>query len=406
MQTAGFSLEIYFTFYVRSSVRYQEGGCPIVFRVNYRGERKDIFTGLTCPPAMWLKNERAVKHEYPGSTVINKNLHQILAQAEHHFQRLKFMGEEFTIDDLCDQIRGKTPPPQTLQEYMELKLQEFEKKKKVELSVTTCFKYKRTVRYLNDYIRIEHRNRSIPVSKVDLDFVNGFYKFMRTEKKNAHNSTSAIMGCFKTILQAAIKNKVIRTSPFDSYVMKREQTNRTYLELEELKALEELQNLDSKLTLYRDVFLFACYTGLPYIDLKQLSRSHIHQDNDGSLYIRLTRTKTRIESIIPLLPKAEAILKRYSKTGDCRDFKWKISVNAVFNRYLKTLARLAGIDKYLIVHMGRHTFATTVALTNGVSLESVARMLGHSTTKHTQVYAKVVASKVKNEMQKVKDIFK
>lgn len=398
--------EIHFNFMLKASRAYHNGESPIVFRVIYRAQRKDVFTGLTCPPEMWMKEERMVSLKHPSASTINHHLHKILSNAEHHFGRLKYLGEEFTLDDLVNEMKGKTAPPQSLQDYMELKNKELAERMGVDITKTTWYKYKRTINYLNEYLAYKAGGRNFPVSKVNLDFVSGFYQYMRREKKNSHNSTSALMGCLKSILLPAVKNRVIKENPFDSYVMKREQVDREFLELHEIKALEELKNLSPSLELKRDAFLFACFTGLPYSDLKKMSRIYIQQDNDGSFYIKHPRTKNNMLSIVPLLPKAEAILLKYSKTDDFRDFKWKIPCNQKFNEGLKKLGELAGIRKPMFTHLGRHTFATTVTLSNGVSLESVAKMLGHSSIKHTQGYAKVVASKVKGEMENVKNLFR
>ena len=397
--------EIYFTFMVKSSRKYYNGESPIVFRVNYRGERKDVFSGLSCPPEMWLKHERAVSLKHPAAATINHNLHKILGNAENYFQKLKFMGDEFTLDDLIDEMKGKQPPPQTLREYMEINDKDMNDRLGIDIAQATWYKYRRVSNYLTEFMMQKTGAKNIPVSRVDIDFIKGFYNFLRKEKKNGHNSTAALMGCLRTILLPAIKNRVIKVSPFEKFVMKREQSDREFLEMNEIAALENLEGLSVSLTTKRDAFLLACYTGLPYSDLKKLDRTYIQEDNDGSFYIKHPRTKTKVVSIIPLLPKAEAILKKYSQTDDFRDFKWKIPCNQKFNAGLKELGVLAGITKPMFVHLGRHTFATTVTLSNGVSLESVSRMLGHTTIKHTQIYAKVVGVKVKNEMRMVRDMF-
>ena len=397
--------EIYFSFLQKASRPNPNGECPIVFRIIYRRQRKDVFTGLTCPPNMWMKEERSVSRRFPTATSINHQLHRILANAEHHFNRLKFIGEEFTLDDLVNEMKGNTPPPQTLQEYIDLKEAETMRKKGMEISITTWYKYRRIINYLREFIKVEFQSRSIPVSKVDTEFINNFYRFLRKQKQNSHNSCSALMCCLRAILLPAVKNRIIRSNPFETYIMKREQRERGFLEKHEITALENLCGLSSSLNLKRDAFLFACFTGLPYSDISKLNRSHIVRDNDGTHLLKISRTKTGVESIIPLLPKAEAILANYSPTGDIRDFQWKIPCNQKFNQGLKSLAKLAGIDKPLFVHLARHTFATTVTLSNGVSLESVASMLGHTSIKHTQVYAKVVASKVKGEMAGVRGVF-
>jgi site-specific recombinase XerD len=393
--------EIYFNFQIRTSRTNLNGECPIVFRIIYRGQRKDVFTGLFCPAELWLKEECTVSRRYPASSTINHQMHKILANAEHHFNRLKFIGEEFTLDDLVNEMKGNIAPPQTLQEYIDLKEKDIQKRIGFDIKETTWYKYKRTLTYLREYIRKQYGSRTIPVSKVDVDFINGFHQFLRMEKQNSHNSCSALMCCLKATLLPAVKNRSIKENPFDRFVMKREQRDRGFLELHELKALEELEGLSQALALKRDAFLFACYTGLPYSDLKKLNRTHVLKDNDGMHYIKISRTKNNEGCIIPLLPKAISILSKYSPTKDIKDFQWTIPSNQKFNDGLKVLAKLASIEKTLFVHLARHTFATTITLSNGVSLESVAKMLGHSSIKHTQVYAKVVARKVKGEMMGV-----
>jgi len=214
------------------------------------------------------------------------------------------------------------------------------------------------------------------------------------------------MGCFKGILQQALKHKVIKYNPFVDVPLKRNEVVRDYLEDEEIERLQQLENLRPELKTKRDIFLFAIFTGLPYGDLKFLNKSNIRQNSDGTYYLNNPRYKNGVMSIIPLLPPAIRILEEYSDTDDFRDFHWKLVSNQKMNKGLKELARLAEIDKNLFVHLGRHTFATTVTLGNGVSLESLSKMLGHTTIKHTQIYGKIVARRVKDEMMGVAERYK
>ncbi len=399
------TLEIHFTFFCRSTRQLENQESPIVFRTIYRGQRKDVFTGLSCPPKFWLKEEKRVSHKHKPAPEINKQLQSILFSATQSFQNLKFAREEFSIDELLDCIKGKTPPPQTISEYIALKEAEIEKRVDSDLATTTYYKYKRTIRYFNEFLQIKKSIRNITVNKIDDELLNDFFKYLRKDKNNSHNSCCALMGCLSVVLQPAIKNKVIKVNPFLGIKLGRKTVNRDYLELNEIKKIQALENLSPELKMKRDIFLFACFTGLPYGDLKKLAREHIVEDNDGSKYIRHERIKNGKASVIPLLPAAEELLKSYSSTGDCRDFKWKVVSNQKFNLALKVIAEKAMIDKHLFVHLGRHTFATTITLSNGISLESIGNMLGHTTLKHTQIYAKVVAAKVKNEMKSIMDKF-
>jgi integrase len=224
-------------------------------------------------------------------------------------------------------------------------------------------------------------------------------------KKQSHNSASALMSCFNRILQPAIKNGVLKRNPITEEVLSRKPVSRDYLEPEEIARIEQLTNLSESLDHKRNVFLFTVFTGLAYADIKALTNDQIRKDSNGLYYIDKGREKNGSLSIVPLLPPAVRILEKYTTTGDIRDFQWKIAANTKMNLALKEIARKANISRNVFMHLGRHTFATTVTLTNGVSIETISKMLGHTTLKHTQIYAKVVSKKVKDEMMVLAEKF-
>ena len=163
---------------------------------------------------------------------------------------------------------------------------------------------------------------------------------------------------------------------------------------------------DPDLDRKRDIFLFACYTGLAYVDLQQLNSTHLVKEADNSWYIRKPRQKTGQDSIIPLLPAAIRILTKYNLTNSIADFRWFVSTNQKMNKGLKYIAKRAKISKDLHMHLARHTFATTVTLANGIPIETVSKMLGHASIKQTQHYAKVIPLKIKLDMEKIRDLYK
>ena len=144
--------EIHFTFMLKGSKILSDGMSPIVFRALFRAQRKDVFTGMSCPPDFWMKSEKMVNLCYPGAKEMNQQLHKILAHAEQTFQKLKFQGEEFTLDELIDQIKGKTPPPENISDYIDITLKDVQKRVGIDLAKTTYFRYQRIVKYLNDYL--------------------------------------------------------------------------------------------------------------------------------------------------------------------------------------------------------------------------------------------------------------
>jgi len=156
----------------------------------------------------------------------------------------------------------------------------------------------------------------------------------------------------------------------------------------------------------RDVFVFACYTGLGYAELSKLGHHHIQHGDDGGKWIIIDRTKTDIRCRVPLLPQAEAILRKYGNHPACqnRDRLLPVHSNQKMNEYLKELTDICGIAKNLSMHVARHTFATSVTLANGVPIETVSKMLGHTSLKTTQIYARIVDSKISEDMKKLIEI--
>lgn len=406
MNTFKQSLDIRITFFLRGTYQNEQNQNPIVLRIAYRGERRDVFTGLYAFKKTWNASESRMYGLSREATLVNQHLERIQYNVREHFDKLRFSDDVFTIDDLISLTKGKEPPPQTIMEYAKLRMEEFKERIGIDISITTYYKYRRTATYLSDYLRDKHASTNIAVASVNDAFLNHFFKYLRVEKNNSHNSALALMNCLRTILKMAIKNGVIKINPYDTFRVGFKPVDRDFLDKEEIEQIASLEITDQRLALYRDIFLFACYTGLAYSDIQQLKREHIKLDADGTYYIKKSRQKTGGISIIPLLDPAVRILEKYALTGDPRDFIWHVVTNQILNRHLKNIARMAKIDKHLFMHLARHTFATTVTLSNGVPLETVSKMLGHTSLKHTVRYARVVAEKIKSDMSRVRVVFK
>lgn len=397
-------LDLQISFILRNNYANKNGENPIVLRLQYRGERKDVTTGLTVKSKDWISGSGCVASSSKFHQVINKHLQDIAHMVKDAFERMKFSLGEFSLDELVERVKGKDIPPETLMEYIDNRIENYKTRIGIDLAQTTFYKYQRVQRYMQQFLADKKKLRNIPLSRVDLSFIDEFYLFLRKEIGNCQNSSVSLLHCLKSILNDPLKKGVIRVNPFTDFKFGRVAVNRDYLNMEEIKAIQQLDGLNEAVERNRDQFLLACYTGLSYSDIVSLKRIHIVEEADGSCSIMKAREKSKQMSFIPLLPVAEHILRKYSPTGRCSDFQWKVVSNQKLNQSLKEIAKRAGIDKKLFMHLGRHTFATTVTLSNGVPIETVGKMLGHSTLKHTQIYAKVVASKVKLDMQKVREM--
>jgi len=399
-------LNIHFSYLCRSTRQNEDGKSPIVLRVTFRSERRDIFTGLYCFKDDWDSDNTKVKKTDKEADSINKNLVVMHQKANHCFDELKFSEDSFTIDELIDKIRGKEERPTLLIDFLEEGNLRMKKRVSTEILNVTYMKYKRSVAYMKDFLQKEYKVKNFSLQKVTMDFLELYFQYLRTDKKIAHNTACKYLVCVKTIFSPAIRNGIIKSDPFYGLRLSPKPVHKDILTQDEIDKIATLELTDPDLDRKRDIFLFACYTGLAYIDLQQLNRDHLIKESDNSWYIRKPRQKIGEESIIPLLPVAMRILIKYSPTGNLADFNWHVSTNQKMNKGLKFIAKRAKITKDLHMHMARHSFATTVTLANGVPIETVSKMLGHASIKQTQHYAKVVPLKIKLDMDKIRDLYK
>jgi len=378
----------------------------VVLRVSFRSERRDIFTGIHASEKTWDKKIGRLVVFTKKEGEVNKNLELILRKANHCFDELRFSAEPFSIDELVDKIKGKEKKPQTLIEYLEEGNEKVRKRVGVEIVKATYYKYRKSLQYMQEFLLSQYKLKNYLLIRINVQFLDNYFRYLRVEKNISHNVALKYLSFLKVILGPAIRSGIIKDDPFRELKLKAKPVYREFLTSEEITLIETLHLESKELERKRDIFLFACYTGLAYMDIKQLSQKHFIKDADGSYYILKPRQKTGQESIIPLLPKAEKILRKYSLTGDLIDFNWYVSTNQKMNLGLKEIGEKSTISKTLHMHLARHTFATTVTLANGVPIESVSKMLGHASIRQTQHYAKVVASKIKLDMLRVKEIYK
>jgi site-specific recombinase XerD len=202
------------------------------------------------------------------------------------------------------------------------------------------------------------------------------------------------------MLNLAEKLEWISTNPFKSFKISYEKRERGYLTSEQLKTIEERTFSIHRLQLVKDLFVFSCYSGVAYIDLQGLTSENIVRGIDGSQWLSFKRHKTKTAVKVPLLSIAQEIIEKYRDFPTLEGKPWlfpRIS-NQKLNAYLKEIADLCGIKMNLTFHIARHTFATTVTLSNGVPIETVSKILGHTDIKTTQIYAKVIENKVADDM--------
>ena len=399
-------MHVHFSFLCRTTRTNKKGQSPIVLRIIYRAERRDLYTGLYCSQNDWDTETGRVDSKCRQAATINKNLELINHQAINRFDELKFTGNPFTLDELVNKLKGKEEKPTLLIEFLKTRNEELKLRAGVDIVQATYEKYERILRYMIDFLEKEYKVKNYLLAKIDSKFLEKYFHHLRIEKEIGNNTAVKYMTSLKTILMPAIRAGIILQDPYRQTKFKSKTIHKGFLTDEEIKTLTDVKLANPDLERIRDQYLLCCYTGLAYSDLKQLNREHFVRQKDDEYYILKPRQKTGQQSIIPLLPVAKQILQKYSPNPDFRDFRWHVSANQKMNQRLKTIGQAGALKKALHMHLARHTFATTVTLSNGVPIETVSSMLGHATLRQTQHYAKIVAMKVVNDMARVKELYK
>jgi site-specific recombinase XerD len=271
----------------------------------------------------------------------------------------------------------------------------------------TLERFKISLKHLQEFILWKYNVSDISINKIDYAFVTEFEFYLRSVKKCNNNTAVKYVRNFRKIIKICLDNDWLDKNPCSRYEGKMKEVERDFLTEEELNRIYNKRFSSERLTLVKDIFIFSCYTGLAYVDVKGLKKDHIAIGIDGEKWIFKNRQKTDTKSKIPVLPIAQEIIQKYANHPKClnEDSILPILTNQKMNAYLKEFGDLCDISKEITFHMARHTFATSVTLTNGVPIETVSKMLGHKNIQTTQHYAKILDKKVSEDMQILRNKF-
>lgn len=264
----------------------------------------------------------------------------------------------------------------------------------------TLERYETSLRHTQEFMKWKYKIDDIDIKGLKYEFITDYEFWLKSVRKCDHNTSMKYLSNFKKIVNICLKNGWLDRDPFYGFKMAKREIERPFLVEDELNRITNKIFLIPRLAQVRDIFVFCCYTGLAYADVEKLTREEITTGIDGEKWIWTSRQKTDSATRVPLLPPALEILDRYKDDLQCADKGRLLPVltNQKMNSYLKEIADACGITKKMTFHTARHTFATTVTLTNGVPIETVSKMLGHRNLKTTQHYAKILDKKVSEDM--------
>ena len=394
-------------FYAKRAKASANGLVPIYTRITVNGKRIELSSNKFVEPSKWSTEAGKMRGTSEEARLINSHLDLIRNQITEAQIELNYKKIPLTTETLKRKILGVEERQRMLVPIF----QEHNKKMKElvgkEYAQGTLDRYTTSLRHTIEFLQWKYKISDIELNKIDYAFVTDYEFFLRSIRNCANNTTIKYIKNFTKIIKICLDNEWMDKNPFPKYKSKLREVERIYLSEDEIQNLINKELKTERLSLVRDIFLFSCFTGLAYIDVKNLTKSHVSIGIDGEKWIFTHRQKTESASKIPILPVAQMIIDKYENHPQCNNVDKLLPIlsNQKMNAYLKEIAGICEIEKELTFHIARHTFATTVTLTNGVPIESVSKMLGHKNLKTTQHYAKVLDRKVSEDMKVLKEKF-
>lgn len=390
-------------FWIHKSKLNKKGEAPLYLRLTFKSERRNLSTGYFIAPTRWDGQKSQVKGIKDDAIQVNAYISQTKAKMMELFNQM-LKERDVNLDLLIDRFFGRDVYTVTLMELVRFHNKDFEARIGTDYAFSTFEKYDILRRKLEAFIPYKYQKKDIRLKDLGHKFMADFDFYLKNHDKNEHNTTTKYLKNLKKILNVGIVNGWIDKNPFENYSATYKDVDRIYLTQKELNQIEEKNFRLERLRIVKDLFLFQCYTGLAYSDMAKLTAGHISPGIDGNKWIITRRRKTDVRAAIPLLPKAEELLNKYDDgANDPERPLMPFYAIQKFNSYLHEIADTCGINKNLTSHVGRRTFATTIALANGISLETISKILGHTSTKITSLYAVVTDHKVSQEMLQLKE---
>jgi len=383
-------------FFLRRNHVYADGTCCIMTRITINGENTNFSSKLNVNPKLWDTKLGKVG----GKSKVASELNGLMSDMESSIRQMYFdmsRYETVTAEKLRNAFMGIVPENQTLIGLFTEHIEECRALIGISKNPATVQKYDRALRRVKEFIKFKYHLTDMPLRDVNHKFIVDLETYLRTVSGCNENTTAKFIQTFKAIIIKAKNNGWIIADPFANYRIRIKRVDRGYLTEKEIATIAEKEFPTKRLEQVRDIFIFSCYTGLAYIDIKELKKEHIQTSFDGNQWIMTHRHKTGTPVNVPLLAIPQELIKKYE--GQAKDgLLFPVLSNQKMNAYLKEIAVVCGIEKNITFHLARHTFATTVTLSHGVPIESVSKMLGHTNIQTTQIYARITNQKISKDM--------
>ena len=393
-------------FYINRNKTKKNGLCPVMGRITLDGGISQFSTGLETAPELWNAKTGESKGKSLHELKVNRELKGLSKTIETHYAQIVEKDGYVTAERIKNAVMGIGKEPTTLLKELEEVTAEIKKCVGINRTDATYKSYVNAYFNLSRFIKEKYKKEDILFNQLEYSFIEDYDLYLKTEQRMATGSVLQHIVFLRKLVKRAMNKGVITRNLFFGYVPDQPKGKHKWLSGEEIERIMSVRIDKSGVAFVRDMFIFGVFTGLAYIDIKNLRKEQILSDNAGNQWISIKRQKTNTESIVPLLDIPKEIIRKYDGTGeDGKVFKM-FSMSTV-GEYIKEIVRLCKLDKKITFHMSRHSFGTTVCLSQGIPIETLSQMMGHRSIKTTQIYAEITGAKIEEDMQllseKIKD---
>lgn len=387
-------------FYLKRNAPKKNGLIPVMCRITVNGKISQFSCKLDVEEKTWNIELGRVSGRSTVAQETNRMLDKIRVGINKAYQDICDKDNYVTAEKVRNVFLGMGMNHETLLAVFRQHNEDYEKQVGKIKSLRSYWKYCIVYKHLEEFIKQRYKVSDIALKELAPAFITDFELFLRTEKNHCNNTVWSYMMPFRSIIFMAINNGWLQRDPFYAYSITKEETKRGFLSKEEINLLIKGTFKKPSYTLIRDLFIFCTFTGLSWTDMANLTKENLQTSFDGHLWIKTNRQKTGTESNIRLLDVAKHIIEKYDgMTDDNKLLPVPCYVNC--KNSIKVIAKKCGIEKNVTWHMSRHTYATTVCLSNDVPIETLSKILGHRSIRTTQIYAKITAEKVSRDMEKL-----
>lgn len=375
-----------YLFYINRNKVKKNGLCPIMGRITLDGEIVQFSTGLETNPDLWDAKAGRSMGRTAHEIGVNKELKYLSTSIEKHYAYIVEKDGYVTAERVKNAVMNIAQEPTTLLKELEEATEEIRKSIGINHTVATYRAYVNAHLNLSRFIRDKYGKSDMPFSSLEYSFIENYDMYLKIDHKMATGSVMQHIIFLKKLVKRAMNKGIISRNPFFGYVPDQPKTSRKWLSCEEIQKVMTTPIGHPSVAFVRDMFVFGCWTGLSYTDIKNLQDINIVTDSEGNQWIDIRRQKTGSRSLVPLLDIPKEIINKYKGTGEKGKVFKMLCMNVVC-QYTKRIGKLCGLDKKLTFHMSRHSFGTSICLTQGVTIETLSQMMGHRNIKTTQIYA-------------------